>query len=89
MQTFGLKVNVENTKAVWLGRERFSKDILPQKNLAWVSNEPFDILGITFFAETPCTAEHNYKKKASFRLMVVETSEHHWQNTGNQVTLSI
>lgn len=64
LQTFGLKVNIENTKAVWLGRERFSKDILlPQKNLAWVSNEPFDILGITFFAETPCTAEHNYKQK--------------------------
>ena len=47
----GLKVNVE--KAVWLGSKRFSKDILlPEKNLAWVFNEHFDILGITFFVET-------------------------------------
>ena len=31
----GLKVNVEKTKAVWLGNKRFSKDILlPEKNLA-------------------------------------------------------
>ena len=59
----GLKVNVEKTKAAWLGSKRFSKDIiLPEKNLAWAFNEPFDILGITFFAETPRLAEHNYKK---------------------------
>ena len=60
----GLKVNVEKTKAVWLGSKRFSKDILlAEKNLVWVFNEPFHILGITFFAETPRIAEHNYKKK--------------------------
>ena len=56
-------------------------------------NEPFDILGITFFAETQRIAEHNYKKarrgQTVFRLMVLEASEHHWQNTGNQVTRSI
>ena len=91
----GLKVNVEKTKAVWLGSKQFSKDtLLPEKNLAWVLNEPFDILGIMFFAETPRIVKHNYKKKArrgqtAFRLMVLETSEHHWQNTGNQVTRSI
>lgn len=46
----GLKMNTEKTKAVWLGRKRFSKDILlPDINLAWIFNEPFEILGITFF----------------------------------------
>ena len=60
----GLKLNVEKTKAVWLGSKRFSKDILlPEKNLAWVFNEPFNILGITFFVETQQIVEHNYKVK--------------------------
>ena len=57
-------MNVEKTKALWLGSKRFSKDILlPEKNLAWVFNEPFNILGITFFVETQQTVEHNYKVK--------------------------
>jgi len=35
----GLKVNVEKTKAVWLGSKRFSKDVLlTEKKLAWVFN---------------------------------------------------
>ena len=60
----GLKVNVEKTKAVWLGNKRFSKDILLLgKNLAWVFNEPFNILGIPFFVETQQIVEHNYKVK--------------------------
>ena len=60
----GLKVNIEKTKAVWLGSKRFSKDILlPEKNLAWVFNEPFDILGITFFVETQQIVEYNYRIK--------------------------
>ena len=60
----GLKMNTEKTKAVWLGRKRFSKDILlPDINLAWIFNEPFEILGITFFTETQRTAEYNYKIK--------------------------
>ena len=57
-------MNVEKTKAVWLGSKRFSKDmLLPEKNLAWVFNEPFNILGITFFVETQQIVEHNYKVK--------------------------
>jgi len=41
----GLKLNVEKPKVVWLGIKRFSKDLLlPEKKLAWVFNEPFDIL---------------------------------------------
>ena len=60
----GLKVNVEKTKAVWLGSKRFSKDVLlPEKKLAWVFNEPFDILGITFFVETRQIVEYNYRIK--------------------------
>ena len=60
----GLKVNVEKTKAVWLGSKRFSKDILlPEKNLAWVFNESFGILGITFFVETQQIVEYNYRMK--------------------------
>ena len=57
-------MNVEKTKAVWLGSKRFSKDILlPEKNLAWVFSEPFDILGITFFVETQQIVEYNYRMK--------------------------
>ena len=49
---------------VWLGSKRFSKDILlPEKNLAWVFNEPFHILGITFFVETQQIVEYNYRMK--------------------------
>ena len=63
-ESSGLKVNVEKTKAVWLGSKRFSKDILlPEKNLAWVFNEPFDILRITFFVETQQIVEYNYRMK--------------------------
>ena len=57
-------MNIEKTKAVWLGSKRFSNDILlPEKNLAWVFNEPFDILGITFFVETQQIVEYNYRIK--------------------------
>ena len=60
----GLKVNVNKRKAVWLGNKRFSKDILlPEKNLARVFSEPFDILGITFFVETQQIVEYNYRMK--------------------------
>ena len=60
----GLKGNVEKAKAVWLGSMRFSKQtLLPEKNLAWVFNEPFDILGITFFVETQQIVEYNYRMK--------------------------
>ena len=46
------------------GSKRFSKDILlPEKNLAWVFNEPFNILGITFFVETQQIVEYNYRIK--------------------------
>ena len=49
---------------VWQGSKRFSKDILlPEKNLARVFNEPFDILGITFFVETQQIVEYNYRMK--------------------------
>ena len=48
-----MNVKKKKTKAVWLGSKGFSKEILlPEKNLAWVFNEPFDTLGITFFVET-------------------------------------
>ena len=57
-------MNVEKTKAVWLGSKRFSKDILlPEKNLAWIFNEPFNILGVTFSVENQQIVEHNYKVK--------------------------
>ena len=60
----GLKENVEKTKALWLGSKRFSKDILlPEKSLAWVFNEPFDILMITVFVETQQIVEYNYRMK--------------------------
>ncbi|KAK2549422.1 LINE-1 retrotransposable element ORF2 protein [Acropora cervicornis] len=60
----GLKVNVEKAKAIWLGSKRFSKEILlPEKNLAWVFNETFDILGIAFFVETQQIVEYNYRMK--------------------------
>ena len=60
----GLKANIEKTKAVWLGSKRFSKDVLfPEKKLAWVFNEPFGILGITFFVETRQIVEYNYRIK--------------------------
>ena len=85
----GLKVNVEKTKAVWLDSKRFSKDIfLPEKNLAWVFNEPFDILGITFFCRNPANSGVQLQNEArgsqkAFRLMVLETFEYHRQNTGH------
>ena len=57
-------MNIEKTKAVWLGSKRFSKDILLlEKHLAWVFNEPFDLLGITFFVETQQIVEYNYRIK--------------------------
>ena len=31
--------------------------------MAWVFNEPFDILGITFFVECQQIVEYNYKIK--------------------------
>ena len=57
-------ITVEEGHQVWQGSKRFSKDILlPEKNLAWVFNEPFDILGITFFVETQQIVEYNYRMK--------------------------
>ena len=39
------------------------RTLLPEKNLAWVFNAPFDILGITFFVETQQIVEYNYRMK--------------------------
>lgn len=55
-QCSGLKINVDKSKAVWLGSKPFRKgNILycfQQNTLALLFNEPFDILGIKFFVET-------------------------------------
>ena len=42
---------------------RVNTVLLPEKSLAWVFNEPFDILGITFFVETQQIVEYNYRMK--------------------------
>ena len=45
----GLKVNIDKTKAIWLGNKSNSKDILlPERKLNWVTDEPILVLGITF-----------------------------------------
>ena len=60
----GLKVNIEKTKAIWLGNKSNSKDILlPARKLNWVTDEPFLVLGITFCTELSKIPELNYNKK--------------------------
>ena len=60
----GLKVNIEKTKAIWLGNKSTSKDILlPERKLNWVTDEPFLVLGITFCTELSKIPELNYNKK--------------------------
>ena len=44
----GLKINVDKTKAIWIGTKQFSDEKLcSDYNLDW-SKEPFKVLGVTF-----------------------------------------
>ena len=46
----GLKLNVEKTKAIWIGAKRFSNDRLCQHyKLDW-GQGPFKVLGVNFSA---------------------------------------
>ena len=60
----GLKVNIEETKTIWLGSKSNSKhSLLPERKLNWVTDEPFLVLGITFCTELSKIPELNYNKK--------------------------
>ena len=60
----GLKVDIEQTKAIYLGNKSNSKEILlPERKLNWVTDEPFLVLGITFCTELSKIPELNYNKE--------------------------
>ena len=59
---FGLKMNSDKTKFIWIGRMRSSKDKLnTEYNLIWGEDE-FDLLGLTFNTNLNLTTLKNYQK---------------------------
>ena len=58
----GLKMNMEKTKVIWIGRKRYSKDKLSvTAQLDW-GNVEFNLLGITFSVNLDTMVELNYNK---------------------------
>ena len=58
----GLKMNMEKTKVIWIGRKRYSKDKLNViAQLDW-GNVEFNLLGITFSVNLDTMVELNYNK---------------------------
>ena len=58
----GLKMNMEKTKVIWIGRKRYSKDKLNvTAQLDW-GNVEFNLLGITFSVNLDTMVELNYNK---------------------------
>ena len=58
----GLKMNIDKTKVIWIGRKKYSKDKLNTNyNLLW-GDEEFDLLGITFNVDLTLTTIKNYQK---------------------------
>ena len=61
----GLKVNTENTKTIWFGSKRGSKDKLAiSSNLVWDDFE-FTLLGLEFSVNLPSIPIKNYSKAIS------------------------
>ena len=55
-------MNTDKTKVIWIGRKKFSKDILNSKyNLIW-GNKELDLLGLTFNVDLNVTTIKNYQK---------------------------
>ena len=55
-------MNTDNTKVIWIGRKKHSKDKLETKyTLVW-GNEEFDLLGLKFNVDLPKTIIINYNK---------------------------
>ena len=59
----GLKINIDKTKLVWIGKKRFSQEKIDcGKDLDWGTTE-FDLLGITFSVDL-CKIPSIYYSKA-------------------------
>ena len=58
----GLKMNMEKTKVIWIGRKRFSKEKLSvSAKLEWGCSD-FTLLGIDFSLNLSSITECNYQK---------------------------
>ena len=61
-QFSGLNINIEKTKAIWIGSKRDSKrKLLPHLNISWETE--FTLLGITFSSDLSKIINLNYDKK--------------------------
>ena len=84
----GLRVNIDKTKAIWLGCKRHSDTVLlPSRNLTWLFGETFEVLGLIFSTELNRTPVLNHSKKIveikkTPRLLVMALSKCHWKNAG-------
>ncbi len=60
----GLKVNVEKTKAVWIGKDYDSnKEICTDINIKWIKDKTFNILGVEYDLTKEDITGVNYDKK--------------------------
>ena len=55
-------MNTENTRVIWIGRKRHSKEKLVDKGLLWGCTH-FDLLGIMFLNNLLDMLDSNYEKK--------------------------
>ena len=78
----GLKVNIDKTKAAWLGsKSNSTATMCSERILNWLTNGPFVVLGITFSTDLYLIPNLNYNKKTrrnktTFRLLELETPEY-------------
>ena len=56
----GLRINIQKTKAIWLGKNKNWKILQKSYNMEWVTN--FDLLGITFYLNLEKMLDINFNK---------------------------
>ncbi len=75
----GLNLNVEKTKAVWIGSYLGrSKRLLPNEPIEWIENGKFNILGIDYDLYSNDIAQSNYSK--AFEKIEILLSSWTWRN---------
>jgi hypothetical protein len=82
----GLKINLGKCKAVWIGKNRFSKEKLcPNLKLIW--SDTFSLLGLEFDSDL-AKMDTNFKDKITviekLQKLAVQKPDSSWQNNCNK-----
>ena len=80
-------MNLENTKVIWIGRKRFSKEKLSvSAQLEWGSTD-FTLLGIDFTTNLSNITEQNYQKALQKIRKLIKIWNDHYLTPIGKITI--